>query len=102
MGYCYYGNYAQFYVNFVPANNSNQFQITGLPYSSTLGYGGGSLGYVASVNMSDILSPIVNYNGTFVYFHKNNADGSSVSNANLYSKSSGRHYLLGSVTYQHG
>lgn len=94
--------YAQFYVLFTPANNTNQFQITGLPYTATRGYAGGSLGYTAGFNTNEFHSPIISDSTSYVYFHKNNGNTASVTNADLYAKTTGTFYLLGTVTYQHG
>jgi hypothetical protein len=91
--------YAYFYVSFNPVSNSNQFEITGLPYGqSGTHYGGGTVNYTGAANWSDEYGPIIA--GSTIYFHKNSGTSASLTNADVYSKTSGsQQYLLASIHF---
>jgi hypothetical protein len=82
-------------------NNTNQFQIGGLPYTSQNinVYGGGSIGYTYSQDFSDFGSPLIPNNSTYIYFHRLNGNQPSVTNAILYSRNSGNQYFLFQAIY---
>ena len=53
--------------------NTNEFQITGLPFaarSTTSYHGGGSISYARLFNYSYPLLPLVGQSGTYIYFHR--------------------------------
>jgi hypothetical protein len=92
--------YCHAYINFVPPNNSTQFQITGLPYPSSAGYFGGTIGYVQNKNFNDFFGPIAALNQSYIYFHKNDGVDASVVNSTVYDLGGGsRQYIIFTFTY---
>ena len=91
--------YAYFYVSFNPISNSNQFEITGLPYGqSGTHYGGGTVNYTGNANWSDVYGTLIA--GSTIFFHKNSGTSASLTNADVYSKTSGsQQYLLASIHF---
>jgi len=91
--------YAYVYVSFNPASNSNQFEITGLPYGqSGTHYGGGTVNYTGAANWSDAYGPLIA--GSTIYFHKNSGTSASLTNADVYTKTGGsQQYLLASIHF---
>ena len=69
----------------VPANGL-QFQVGGLPFTThgnSNYYGGGSIGYVGSLNTNYWLQPLTTNGGNHFYFHRNDGTSSSVSNLDV-------------------
>ena len=67
-------------------NDGNQFQIGGLPFTSnsTNGYyGGGSLSYSGAYNTNVFTDPLVSFNSTFLYFHRNDGNSNAIYNSNI-------------------
>jgi len=91
--------YAYFYVSFNPISNSSQFEITGLPYGqSGTHYGGGTVNYTGNANWSDVYGTLIA--GSTIFFHKNSGTSASLTNADVYSKTSGsQQYLLASIHF---
>jgi len=74
------------YVNVTATNNSSIFQIGGLPYSGASisnFYGGGSLGYTDTLDVSSWSAPLVPPLNNFLYFHFNTTSTSTVLNSHL-------------------
>jgi len=74
------------YVNVTATNNSSVFQIGGLPYSGASianFYGGGSLGYTDTLDVSSWSAPLVHPLNNFLYFHFNTTSTSTVLNSHL-------------------
>ena len=92
--------YCHAYINFVPPNNGSQFQITGLPYPSSAGYFGGTIGYVQDKNFNDFFGPIAGLNQSYIYFHKNDGQDASVVNSTVYALGGGsRQYIIFTFSY---
>ena len=84
-------------------NNTNQFQIGGLPYTShnVTAYGGGSIQYTSSQDYSEFGGPLIPANSTYIYFHR--IDGSSdasVTNNILYNKINGNQLFIFQAFYR--
>jgi hypothetical protein len=93
---------AECYINLNTQNNSNQFQISGLPYAAASGstYGGGSIGYVGSADWGSFGAPIISPSNSYAYFHHiDGTHGNSVTNAELYTLNSGNLLFLGQFIY---
>ena len=95
---------AEAYIAGDTQNNSNQFRIAGLPYTSVnqTTYGGGSIGYTYTQDWTEIGAPIIPGNGSFIYFHRIDgaAGASSVLNSYIYNKVSGNQLILFQVMYK--
>ena len=84
-------------------NNTNQFQIGGLPYTSqnVTAYGGGSIGYTSSQDYSDFGSPLIPANSSYIYFHRiDGSSSASVVNNILYNRNSGNQLFLFQAFYR--
>jgi len=73
---------ASLYVIVNPTQNTVMFNIAGLPFPASPNsyYGGGSLGYAGSLNVSFWLDPLVVQGGTYLYFHRNNSNANVLNN----------------------
>tara|TARA_R100000231_G_scaffold30433_2_gene26866 strand:- start:187 stop:945 length:759 start_codon:yes stop_codon:yes gene_type:complete len=84
-------------------NNTNQFQIGGLPYTSqnVTAYGGGSIQYTSSQDYSEFGGPLIPANSTFIYFHRiDGSSSSSVTNNILYNKINGNQLFIFQAFYR--
>ena len=84
-------------------NNTNQFTIGGLPYTSAnqTAYGGGSIGYTHDDDYSEFSAPLIPGNSSFIYFHRIDGSGAgSVTNNILYNKTSGNQLFLFQAFYR--
>ena len=85
-------------------NNSNQFQIGGLPYTSAnqTAYGGGSIGYTYQQDWTEIGAPLIPGNSSYMYFHRiDGASGaSSIVNSYIYNKVNGNQLILFQAQYR--
>ena len=85
-------------------NNSNQFRITGLPYTSAnqTAYGGGSIGYTYQQDWTEIGAPLIPGNSSYIYFHR--IDGAlganSVINSYVYNKVNANQLFLFQAQYR--
>jgi hypothetical protein len=91
------------YVNSVnPTNNSSEFRIGGLPFENTYSspslYYGGSFGYVGASNLSTYL-PITGSSFTYIYFHINNGNGATKTNANYITDAGANGNIIMTITY---
>jgi len=88
---------ASFYINIssIP-NDSNQFQIGGLPYTSKGSnyFPVGNIGFASTFNI-DVWRPLINQASTYIYFHR--VDGSSLNFTNA--NAQGLPTLLLSIGY---
>tara|TARA_R100001510_G_C7578992_1_gene152699 strand:- start:62 stop:829 length:768 start_codon:yes stop_codon:yes gene_type:complete len=92
--------HAYCYVNVTATNNSSIFQIGGLPYngaSISNFYGGGSLGYTDTLDVSSWSAPLIHPLNNFLYFHFNTSSTSTVLNSHLGGVS---RYLMINMTYK--
>ena len=71
------------YVSFsgVPDDNDT-FQIAGLPFNTTDTYQAGSIGFVGSANLPDLLL-VLNNNSDYFYFHISSGITSSIKNSDV-------------------
>jgi len=84
-------------------NNTNQFQIGGLPYTSAnqTAYGGGSIQYTYNEDYTEFGGPLIPANATYIYFHRIDGSGSSsVTNNILYNKVSGNQLFIFQAFYR--
>ena len=95
---------AEAYIAGDTQNNSSQFRIAGLPYTSVnqTTYGGGSIGYTYSQDWSEIGAPIIPGNSSYAYFHRiNGVNGiNSIINSYIYNKVSGNQLILFQLLYK--
>lgn len=80
-------------------NDNNQFQIGGLPFTSHSNsnyYAGGSLSYAATLNIGFWSQPLVQNNSTYMYFHRTDSNGSSITNAQV---TGATRFFIVQVTY---
>ena len=84
-------------------NNTNQFQIGGLPYTSqnVTAYGGGSIQYTSSQDYTEFGGPLIPANSTYIYFHRiDGSSSSSVTNNILYNKINGNQLFIFQAFYR--
>ena len=85
-------------------NNSNQFRIAGLPYTSKnqTAYGGGSIGFTYTTDYREFGAPIVPGNTSYIYFHRiDGASGAySVVNSYVYNKANANQLFLFQAFYR--
>ncbi|BCV01626.1 MAG: hypothetical protein CM15mV44_0140 [uncultured marine virus] len=85
-------------------NNTNQFQVAGLPYTSAneTTYGGGSIGYVGSRDLSELAAPIIAPNSNYVYFHyiDGSQSGANVTNNVIWAKENNNLLFLAQFIYR--
>ena len=88
------------YIAVTPTNNSDQFNIGGLPYTAvaTNYHSGGSLLYVSSADVTGTFGPLVMQDGTFVYFHRSDGTATSVRNNGVFQDTS--QPIIISFTYE--
>ena len=95
---------AECYINGNTQNNTNQFRLAGLPYTATsdVSYGGGSISYSASVDLSEFAAPIIAPGTNYAYFHyiDGSQSGNSVTNNVLYGKEAGNILLIVQLIYR--
>ena len=95
---------AECYIAGNTQNNSSQFQVAGLPFTSTAQttYGGGSIGYVGTNDLSELAAPLIATNSNYVYFHRIDGSGSGNSfiNSEIYAKNSGNMLFLAQFIYK--
>ncbi len=95
---------AECYIAGNTQNNTSQFQLGGLPYTSAneTTYGGGSISYVGAVNFSDFADPVIAPNSNYVYFHyiDGSQSGANVTNNVLYGRESGNILFLAQFIYR--
>ena len=93
--------HATLYINSVsPTNNSDQFQIGGLPFASGYAnvYSGGSFAYVGDGTLST-WAPLIGGGGSVIYFHELNGSSADKTNANYLSARGSNPNIVMSVTY---
>ena len=83
---CYIYNFSDL------SGNTNSFQIEGLPYTASGSnyHGGGFIGYAAAMNYGYPLLPLVAQNGTYGYFHRQDATGSAWRYVDMHNVSNGQ------------
>jgi len=85
-------------------NNTNQFQLGGLPYtaSNQNNYGGGSIGYVGARDLSDFANPIIAPNTNYAYFHyiDGSQSGSNVTNNIIWARENNNLLFLAQFIYR--
>ena len=85
-------------------NNTNQFQVAGLPYTSAneTTYGGGSIGYVGTRDLSELAAPIIAPNSNYVYFHyiDGSQAGNNVTNNVIWAKENNNLLFLAQFIYR--
>ena len=85
-------------------NNTNQFQIGGLPYTShnVTAYGGGSIQYTSSQDYNNFSGPLIPGNSSYIYFHylDGSQSGASVTNNVLYNKINGNQLFIFQAFYR--
>lgn len=85
-------------------NDSNQFRIGGLPYTSKnqTAYGGGSIGYTYTSDFTEFGAPIIPGNTSYIYFHRIDgaAGANSIVNSYIYNKVSGNQLFLFQAFYR--
>ena len=95
---------AECYILINTQNNTDQFRIGGLPYTShnVTAYGGGSIGYVGSSNLDFLTAPLVPGNADYAYFHyiDGQNSGASVTNNKMYSIESGNQLFIMQCFYR--
>ena len=95
---------AECYINGNTQNNTNQFRLAGLPYTATsdVSYGGGSISYSGSVDLSEFAAPIIAPGTNYAYFHyiDGSQSGNSVTNNVLYGKEAGNILLIIQLIYR--
>ena len=95
---------AECYILIANQNNTNQFRIGGLPYTShnVTAYGGGSIGYVGSSNLDFLTAPLIPGNASYAYFHyiDGQNSGASVTNNKMYSIESGNQLFIMQCFYR--
>ena len=95
---------AECYILIATQNNTDQFRIGGLPYTShnVTAYGGGSIGYVGSSNLDFLTAPLVPGNADYAYFHyiDGQNSGASVTNNKMYSIESGNQLFIMQCFYR--
>tara|TARA_R100000426_G_scaffold86633_1_gene68578 strand:- start:651 stop:1466 length:816 start_codon:yes stop_codon:yes gene_type:complete len=86
------------YIAGATQNNSDQFRIGALPFTSKnqTAYGGGSIGYTYASDFTEFGAPIIPGNSSYIYFHRiDGASGvSSIVNSYIYNKVSGGNQLI--------
>lgn len=87
-------------------NNTDQFRIGGLPFTShnVTAYGGGSIQYVYTQDYSEFTGPLIPGNSTYIYFHyiTGAQGGASVTNNVLYNKVNGNQLFIFQAFYRTG
>ena len=95
---------AECYIAGNTQNNTSQFQLGGLPYTSAneTTYGGGSISYVGAVDLSELAAPVIAPNSNYVYFHyiDGSQGGNNVTNNVLYNKEAGNILFLAQFIYR--
>ena len=95
---------AECYILIDTQNNTDQFRIGGLPYTShnVTAYGGGSIGYVGSSNLDFLTAPLIPGNASYAYFHyiDGQNSGASVTNNKMYSIESGNQLFIMQCFYR--
>lgn len=95
---------AECYILIATQNNTDQFRIGGLPYTShnVTAYGGGSIGYVGSSNLDFLTAPLIPGNASYAYFHyiDGQNSGASVTNNKMYSIESGNQLFIMQCFYR--
>ena len=95
---------AECYINGNTQNNTNQFRLAGLPYTATsdVTYGGGSISYSGSIDLSEFAAPIIAPGTNYAYFHyiDGSQSGNSVTNNVLYGKEAGNILLIIQLIYR--
>ena len=95
---------AECYILINTQNNTDQFRIGGLPYTShnVTAYGGGSIGYVGSSNLDFLTAPLIPGNASYAYFHyiDGQNSGASVTNNKMYSIESGNQLFIMQCFYR--
>ena len=95
---------AECYINGNTQNNTNQFRLAGLPYTATsdVTYGGGSISYSGSIDLSEFAAPIIAPGTNYAYFQYIDASqsGNSVTNNVLYGKEAGNILLIIQLIYR--
>jgi len=92
--------HAYCYVNVTATNNSSIFRIGGLPYSCASinnFYGGGSLGYTDTLDVSSWSAPLIHPLNNFLYFHFNTSSTGTVLNSHLGGVA---RYIMVNMTYK--
>ena len=95
---------AECYILINTQNNTDQFRIAGLPYTShnVTAYGGGSIGYVGSSNLDFLTAPLVPGNTSYAYFHyiDGQNSGASVTNNKMYTIEAGNQLFIMQCFYR--
>jgi len=110
-----YGNIHIYYANYVKVgelvtaytyiradsvpSNSTTFLISGLPFTSHNNsnyYPAGSLGYSGNFNTNIWMNPLVAYNNSYMYFHRNDGNTATIKNSDI--TGANRHFIV-QVTY---
>ena len=80
-------------------NDSNEFRITGLPYSVVSGHGFGNFGYIHTGNNTDPLFPVFSQGASRIYFHRSDGNTATWKNSDAVSTGMFNSYLLMGGTY---
>ena len=83
---CYIYNFSDL------SGNNSRFDIEGLPYTASGSnyHGGGFIGYASAMNYGYPLLPLVAQNGTYGYFHRQDATGSAWRYVDMHNVSNGQ------------
>ena len=76
-------------------SNSTTFLISGLPFTSHNNsnyYPAGSLGYSGNFNTNIWMDPLVAYNNTYMYFHRNDGNTATIKNSDI--TGANRHFIV--------